>query len=125
MTSLALPTSARIWIGGHNRRAYTAVEPLFTGTSRPPGGEVDGLILTPLTFDEFLYFADKHLVRLGPLGKLGLVTLDPNGEVLRASAARWASDIGLEYQQQLDLESGVRLDVWIRPTSPPPQPRTG
>jgi len=120
--SPTVPPNTRIWIGGHDRRARSAIERLLTNTSRPPEGEIDRLILTPSTFDECTYFAQKHLIRLKPGGELWLVTSDPDGTTIRASAARWCAENGLENQESYDLKLGVKLDVWRNPTQHPPSP---
>lgn len=121
-TSPTVPPGTRLWIGGHDRRARSAIEPLLAAASRPPEGEIDRLILTPLTFDEFTYFARKHTIRLKPAGELWLVTSDPEGMPIRASAARWCAENGLENQESYDLKWGVKLDVWRYATTPPPPP---
>lgn len=111
----------RVWIGGHNRHARAAVEPHVARSPRVRDGALDRLVVTPLVFDEFCYFAAKHLPRLGPAGEFWLVTSTESGVSLRESVKAWCADQALSGPVTRELGDSATLDVWRRPT-PPPQP---
>lgn len=110
----------RIWIGGHDRTARGAIEPLLQGSIRPGEGAIERLIVTPLDFEEFVYFLEKHRLRLVEGGEVWLITNTSSGVPIREKAANSASILGLADAQAMVLSEETTLDAWRRVSLRPP-----
>lgn len=120
---MTLPcTGLRIWIGGHSRTARAAIEPLLQGSTRPTDGDIDRLIITPLEFDEFVYFVNKHQSRLVEGGEVWLISSFTDAVPIREKAAGSASFLGLSDAQTTVLSGEITLDAWRCVNKHPPPP---
>ncbi|MFQ5413339.1 MAG: hypothetical protein ACE5E6_02665 [Phycisphaerae bacterium] len=77
--SWGVTAGARVWIGGHDVDARRVVVGRLPVVQRPPVGCIDVAIVTPVSCEEWAYFAGKVVHRVARGGSVWVVFRDVAG----------------------------------------------